>query len=207
MSKYNKEFWNERYNQPDFVYGEKPNLYLESQLRKLPTGEILFPAEGEGRNSVFSAELGWKSVAFDQSEEAKKKAEKLAETKNVKVHYNVSTMENIDYPENNFDAIALVFAHFNIEDRKKYHQKLASLLKKGGTLIIEGFSKDHQYFQEINPKIGGPKNPEMLYDLETLKSDFEDFNFIEAYQSEIELNEGLFHIGKASVVRILATKK
>ena len=47
----------------------------------------------------------------------------------------------------------------------------------------------------------------MLYDLEELKSDFEGFEFIEAYQTETELNEGLYHIGKASVVRILAKKE
>jgi hypothetical protein len=50
-------------------------------LIKLPIGSILFPAEGEGRNAVFAAKLGWAVSAFDISNEGKNKGIKLAKKK------------------------------------------------------------------------------------------------------------------------------
>lgn len=176
-------------------------------MKTIPVGKILFACEGEGRNAVYASKLGWESYAFDQSQKGKNKAELLALKKEVVIDYLVSDVENINYQEESFDVLVLIYAHFPKEKRKEFHQKLSSFLKKNGTLIIEGFSKEHFEYQSKNPNVGGPKNIEMLYDLEKLKSDFEGFEFIEAYQTETELNEGLYHIGKASVVRILAKKE
>lgn len=74
------EKWNDRYSQNGFAYGEEPNIYLKEQLEKLSAGNILFPAEGEGRNAVFAAKREWKVSAFDISAEGKNKALQLAET-------------------------------------------------------------------------------------------------------------------------------
>jgi hypothetical protein len=66
------DFWDQRYSQSDFVYGKKPNEYLKAKLVDLKPGRILFPAEGEGRNAIFAAKLGWDVFAFDSSIEGKK---------------------------------------------------------------------------------------------------------------------------------------
>ncbi len=65
--------WNERYSKSDFAYGKLPNHFLKEQLEQLPVGSILFPAEGEGRNAVFAATVGWIASAFVISEEGKRK--------------------------------------------------------------------------------------------------------------------------------------
>ena len=77
--------WNDRYSRDEFAYGEQPNNYLKEWLEKLDAGTILFPAEGEGRNAVFAAKLGWAVSAFDISVEGKKKALLLAEVNSVKL--------------------------------------------------------------------------------------------------------------------------
>lgn len=202
-----KEFWNERYRSEEFVYGTQANNYLKEKLKELPLGRILFPAEGEGRNSVFAAQLGWKTDAFDSSIEGKKKADLLAKKNGVQINYLLADIEKTNYTNHQFDAIALIYAHFPKEKRKNYHQKLTDFLKIGGYIVIEGFSKSHRAYQEKYPNVGGPKNIDLLYDLDEIKSDFEDFEFLEASQSEIELNEGSYHVGKASVVRIFAKKR
>ena len=69
-----KEMWNERYAQKTFAYGEEPNVFLKEQLIEIKPGKALFPAEGEGRNAVYTATLGWKVNAFDLSKEGKQKA-------------------------------------------------------------------------------------------------------------------------------------
>ncbi|MFC4685860.1 class I SAM-dependent methyltransferase [Epilithonimonas pallida] len=127
-----KDFWDERYSKKEFAYGENPNEYLKAKFSGIPVGKVLFPAEGEGRNAVFSATLGWDVFAFDQSEEGKKKAKILAHKNGVPISYTVSDMEHVNYPQNSFDALVLIYAHFSSEKRKEYHQKLGSLLKKGG---------------------------------------------------------------------------
>jgi hypothetical protein len=57
-----EEFWNERYADSEYVYGENPNEFLVEQLAQLPLGKILFPCEGEGRNAVYAAQKGLASV-------------------------------------------------------------------------------------------------------------------------------------------------
>ena len=201
------DFWDQRYSQPDFVYGKKPNEYLKAKLVDLSSGRILFPAEGEGRNEVFAAKFGWDVFAFDSSIEGKKKADSLALTSGVSIDYRVEGLEQVDYPASYFDAIAFSYTHFPEDKRKLYHKKLSAYLKKGGVLILECFSKNHLKFQKNNPNAGGPKDVDMLFDLEEIKNDFADFDFKEAYETETDLEEGLYHVGTASVIRIFAVKK
>lgn len=198
--------WNERYNDRDYVYGEDPNAFLKACLDGLSPGTILFPAEGEGRNAVFAARMGWKVSAFDQSTSGKVKADQLAIKYVAQIDYRVGDLASIEYDQEDFDALALVYAHFPAENRRKYHKKLVSYLKEGAVLILEAFSKSHVHNQVINPQVGGPKRLEMLYDLEELKQDFDGFQWELAVEVETELNEGKLHRGKASVIRLFGIK-
>lgn len=201
------DFWNERYSQEAFVYGQEPNEYLKEKLENLESGKALFVAEGEGRNAVYAATKGWDVTAFDASSSGKNKAEILAKANQVDFTYQVTDVENFAHPEAHFDLLVMIYAHFPAENRREYHQKLSTYLKKDGLLILEGFSKKHVENQRENPNAGGPKNIEMLYDLDALAKDFENFDFIELEEKTVELNEGENHCGKAAVIRILAKKK
>ena len=106
-----------------------------------------------------------------------------------------------------FDAVALIFAHFTTDIVSDYHKKITELLKPNGMVILEGFSKNHLEFQKNNPKAGGPKNLEMLFSKETMTRDFPDFEIIKLEEVEVELDEGIFHQGKAKVIRFIGRKK
>lgn len=198
--------WNDRYSSNEFAYGEQPNIYLKTQLEKLPTGTILFAAEGEGRNAVFAAKLGWQASAFDISIEGKNKALKLAETNNVTIDYRVGELETLNYKPEQFDAVALIYAHFPAAIKSAYHQTLNQYLRKGGVVIFEAFSKKHLEYLAKNEKVGGPKDIAMLFSIEELKNDFDNYDIIELEETEIELNEGAFHNGIGSVVRFMGRK-
>ena len=202
-----KQFWEERYAANEYAYGIEPNQFFKEQLDLLPQGSILFPADGEGRNSVYAATQGWKTFAFDMSEEGKKKADALAKKYGVEVDFKVGLLQELEYPKESFDALVLIYVHFPLEYRKAFHQKLAEYLKPGGVLILEGFSKEHLELSQKNPKVGGPKNIDMLFSLEEIQDDFNDFEFLECCGHAIELNEGLYHVGESSVVRFVARKK
>ncbi|HSO85163.1 MAG TPA: class I SAM-dependent methyltransferase [Draconibacterium sp.] len=195
------EFWNERYAIEEYAYGTEPNLFYKEKLEQLVPGKILFPAEGEGRNAVFSAKMGWQVSAFDPSIEGKRKAEKLASENGVSIDYQILGYENIQYPPNSFDCIVLIFAHIHPLKRNEVHKKLSSLLKPGGTLILEGFSKN-----QINNNSGGPRDINMLFSKKEMESDFGLFSELTITETDILLNEGPFHQGIASVIRVLGVK-
>ena len=198
--------WNERYSSEVFAYGEEPNKYLKEQLIKLPIGSILFPAEGEGRNAVFAAKLGWNVSAFDISNEGKNKAIKLAQKNNVTINYKVGELEKMDFENQQFDAIALIYAHFPANIKSIYHKKLDSYLKKNGIIIFEAFSKKNIDYVTANEKVGGPKDIESLFSIDEIKLDFPNYTIIELVEQDIELNEGLYHNGTGSVIRFVGRK-
>jgi len=197
-----KEFWDSRYAEKEFVYGKEPNLYFKHQIDKLKAGKILLPAEGEGRNAVYAAKCGWNVDAVDQSETGKEKALNLALVNQVKIQYDVADLQIYSFPENEFDAIALIFAHFPPELRKYIHKKITKSLKTNGVLILEAFSKN-----QIKHESGGPKNIEMLYSLDEMLADFKGFEILESTEQEVELNEGIYHKGIAEIIRFLAIKQ
>jgi 2-polyprenyl-3-methyl-5-hydroxy-6-metoxy-1,4-benzoquinol methylase len=207
MSESWTERWNERYRKEEFAYGKQPNHYLKEQLEKMDAGKILFPAEGEGRNAVFAARLGWRVSAFDISTEGKKKALLLAAANEVSIDYRVGELPALDYKKEEFDAIALIYAHFPAAIKSAYHQTLDRYLRKGGILIFEAFSKKHIDYLAQNEKVGGPKDRGMLFSTDEIKADFANYEIIELAEKEIELNEGLFHNGTGSVIRFTGRKK
>ena len=199
--------WNERYSKDQFAYGEQPNNYLKEQLEKLNPGTILFPAEGEGRNAVFAGKLGWTVSAFDISVEGKNKALRLATANKVMIDYQVGELQTLNYKPGQFDAIALIYAHFPADIKSLYHRTLHKYLRKGGLVIFEAFSKRHLDYISKNEKVGGPKELAMLFSIDEIMSDFANYEIIELQEIEIELSEGLFHNGKGSVIRFVGRKK
>ena len=199
--------WNDRYSKEEFAYGEDPNNYLKEQLTGIPIGSIFFPAEGEGRNAVFAAKLGWTVSAFDISNEGKNKAIKLAKKNNVTIDYKVGELQTLDFEAEQFDAIALIYAHFPANIKSLYHKTFDKYLKNGGLIIFESFSKKHINYVTANEKVGGPKDVESLFSIDEIKSDFPNYEIVELVEKVIELNEGLYHNGTGSVIRFVGRKK
>lgn len=201
------EKWDERFRREQYAYGEAPNDYLMARLTPLTPGAILFPAEGEGRNAVFAAGLGWQVSAFDISTEGRRKALRLAADRGVAIDYQVGELQALDYAPEQFDALALIYAHFPADIKSSLHRALDTLLKPGGFLIFEAFSKSHLRYALENEKVGGPKEPGQLFSTEEIAADFPNYEVIELAEREIELNEGLFHNGTGSVVRFFGRKR
>ncbi len=199
--------WNERYSQQAYAFGETPNVYFKSQLEKLPTGKALFAAEGEGRNAVFAATLGWQVSAFDISIEGQKKARQLAQSKNVAIDYQVGDLADLSFEPESFDMLALIYAHFPADRKSHLHQQLSQLIRPKGFVIFEAFSKKHLPYREKNEAIGGPRNLDSLFSIDEIRNDFNNYDIIELNETEAELNEGLYHNGLGHVVRFVGQKR
>ncbi len=196
-----KDFWDNRYSHDQYAYGIEANEWLKGELEKLTPGKILFPAEGEGRNAVFAASLGWNVKCFDYSISGKSKALNLAQKLNVEIDYAVCDYQDFNFNQNEFDAIGLIFFHLKSKSRKELHRLCSRALKNGGYIIFEAFSK-----LQINNNSGGPKDESMLYEIDDLLEDFINFQFAKIEQGEVMLNEGLYHQGKANTIRLLLKK-
>lgn len=193
--------WDERYARQEYIYGTEPNSFLKEKLLSLRPGRILFPAEGEGRNAVFAATLGWESYAFDQSSEGQKKAIQLAKKKSVSINYFIQSLDEWNPEPDQYDCIALIFVHLPEELRKRVHQSAIKALKPGGIIILEGFS-----INQLKRESGGPKAPEMLFTIDQIISDFGKQSEFEIMETQITLNEGPLHQGLAEVIQLTCCK-
>ncbi len=196
-----KEFWNERFGQKMYMYGKAPNVFFTRQLIELQKGNILLPAEGEGRNAVYAAVKGWGVTAFDFSEEGKKKAMALAQEYEVDIDYQLQNATDFKTNEK-FDVVALIFAHFSGDERKILFDNLEQCLAPGGRLIIEVFSKS-----QIDRDSGGPKNLDLLYSKNEIETLFPNINFMVLEETKVLLDEGMHHQGDAAVIRAIGVKK
>lgn len=196
-----KELWNQRYADKEYKYGKAPNDFLKKELPKLKSGKILFIGEGEGRNAVFAASLGWQVDATDFSEEAKKKAEKLAEEFDVKINYQLEDFEHLTPQENYYDAAGIFFIHQDEGLKAKLFQRVINSLKLSGKIIFECFEKE-----QINYNTGGPSDVSFMYTIDEVKKIFGNISFDKLSKEKIILNEGKGHEGEAIVVRFVGTK-
>jgi len=171
-------------------------------LPKLTPGNILFLGEGEGRNAVYAATLGWKVDAIDFSEEGKRKAEKLAMESGVKINYLLYDFTAFQPKENYYNAVGILFIYQPEEVRKQLFQRVIKSLKPAGKIIFECFEKEQIKFSS-----GGPKDESHLYSLEEVVSEFIDLDFEKLSKEKIELNEGTCHQGIASVIRLIEVKQ
>lgn len=203
-----EEFWNNRYREKEFAYGKSPNIFFKETLTKLDlSGKLLLPAEGEGRNAVYAAKIGLDVLAFDISKEGKTKALELAQSENVSIDYRVGELYQLNLKKNSFDALALIYAHFPKNVKEKLHKDLAQLVKPNGYLIIEGFSVNNLELRKKDPRIGGPADIEMLYSKQEIKETFKNFEVIQLNETLVELSEGSFHNGVASLIRFVGKKR
>lgn len=203
-----KKMWDQRYSAATYAYGTNPNLFFKNTLQNYHlSGDILLPAEGEGRNAVYAAKKGLNVTAFDISIEGKNKALQLAARENVKLSYEVGDFFKLNLINNKYESAALIFAHFPPLLISEYHKKIGKLIKPNGMVFLEGFSKNHLKLREKNPKVGGPNNIEMLFSKESIRADFPDFEIIQLEEIEVSLDEGEFHKGISSVIRFIGRKK
>jgi SAM-dependent methyltransferase len=202
MPKYANDFWNERYSSEEYVYGENPNHFLKEQLEKITVpGKLLLPGEGEGRNAVYAAKLGWEVEAYDQSTTGKLKAIILADKNNVKINYHIEDLLEFTPSKNFYDAVAIIYVHLNTKLRKSFNEKIIEALKPGGKIILELFSKE-----QLGKTSGGPQDLEMLYSIDEIKKDFGSLKAVILKKEIINVDEGEKHKGEASVVRFVGEK-
>ncbi len=196
------EFWDNRYSSEDFVYGIEPNEFFKSEITRLSPGKLLALAEGEGRNGVYAASLGWKVDAVDFSGIAKQKAIKLAAERQLEINYTVADLATFEPTVDTYEAVSMIFMHLSPEISKVVHKRAADSLKKGGRIIMEVYAKE-----QLGRESGGPQNYDMLFSMEEIEENFKGLKTRKLTKEFIKLNESKYHKGEAVVLRYIGIKE
>ncbi len=198
------QFWNERFNKAEFIFGTEPNQYLlekASQYLK-PNQRVLSIADGEGRNGVWLAKQGMRVVAFDASDVALAKAKQFAKENQVELEYTFSDVDSFAWHTNTYDAVIGIFIQFaDPAMRERIFQKTYEALKPGGIFILQGYTP-----KQLEYKTGGPSLIEHLYTEELIRGLAQDFHILELQSYERELSEGPRHTGMSALLGLVARK-
>lgn len=200
-SNFESEFWNQRFSAEEYTYGTEPNIFFKESIDKLSPAKILLIGEGEGRNAVYAAKLGWDVDAVDFSTSAKFKALKLAEQNKVQINFMISALDEFIPDNNYYDAVGVIFVHLSPSLRVKVHRQLIDCLKPGGKILLEVFSK-----KQLGKTTGGPQDISMLYSIDDINKSFHDLKTILLKEETVYLSEGKHHSGVSSVVRFIGQK-
>ncbi len=193
--------WDERFSSYKNLYTTQPNVHFAQFLENKKPGKILLPGDGQGRNGVFAARLGWEVTTFDYSEVAVQQTQELARANGVNVKSIHSSIEDIQFETDQFDVIATVFLHLPPVIRSTHFPRLIQYLKTGGTFFLLGFNK-----RQIDLNSGGPKNIDMLFSREELSNNFSMLHFQKLEEFKFDLNEGPKHQGTAEMIEMVGIK-
>lgn len=194
-------FWNERYQGKDFVYGKDPNNFLKSSSPQIPAGKVLCLAEGEGRNAVFLARQGYEVTAVDQSAIGLAKAQVLATENGVEIKTVTADLSQFEIQPGAWNGIVSIWAHLPSLVRADLHKRCVTGLVSGGVFLLEAYSP-HQ----LGKGTGGPENVDLLMDLEKVKEELSGLVFFHAQELLRPVQEGKFHNGISSVIQIMGKK-
>ena len=195
--------WDERYQTPEYIFGDQPCQWLIMNQHRLPTsGRALALGDGEGRNGVFLAQLGLQVTSVDLSEVGLSKARDLAHERGVSIQTVKADLEHYEINPESQDLIVSIYCHLPDAIRKRVHSRAEEALKPGGLFILEAFHHSQLKYQS-----GGPKTTDLLYDLEALTGDFQSLQILEALDGLCYLDEGARHSGLGHIVRLVLQKR
>ena len=194
--------WDERYQTPEYIFGDQPCQWLIMNQHRLPkAGSAIALGDGEGRNGVFLAEVGLQVTSVDLSEVGLSKARDLASTRGVAIETVKADLEHYTMTPESQDLIVSIYCHLPETIRRIVHKRAELALKPGGLFILEAFHHSQLKYQS-----GGPKTTDLLYDLEALTGDFQSLQILEALDGLCYLNEGARHSGLGHIVRLVLQK-
>lgn len=194
-------FWDQRYDREDYLFGTRPNAFLERQRHRLRPGmTALAIADGEGRNGVWLAEQGLVVHTVDGSAVAVAKAERLAAARGVALRAEVADVSTWRFPVGTVDVVAAIFIQFAPPPlRATLFAALRAALKPGGLVLLEGYRPE-----QIAYGTGGPSAVENLYTEDLLRTAFAGFDILELAAYDAVLEEGAAHNGPSALIDLVA---
>lgn len=194
--------WDERYSSDGYAFGKEPNDFLRASNEQIPMGEVLCLADGEGRNGVYLAGLGYGVTSVDQSAVGLAKAATLAAECDVEIETIVADLGDFAIEENRWQGIVSIFCHLPPAIRKGLYPQVVGGLKKGGVFVLESYRPE-----QLQYGTGGPPVAELMVTATELKAELAGLDLVHCAELDREVVEGAFHTGMAAVVQVIGVKR
>ena len=197
------ETWNARFAREDFLFGEDPNAFLRAHAHRLQAGgSVLCVADGEGRNSVWLAEQGFRVTAFDFAPNAVAKAKRLARARKVSLSHELGDAYSWPWTAKRYDALVAVFIQFIPPDeRNRVFEGMKSAVAPGGLFLLEGYRPE-----QVDNGTGGPPRREHMYTRDWLESTFSGWEILVLESYDAVIREGQAHNGMSALIDLVARK-
>ena len=196
--------WDERFSSEDYVYGTEPNEFLHEWFtsHQIEGKRVLAIAEGEGRNAVWLATLGFNVEMWDASKVGLEKAKRLATSRNVSLQTKQIDLNEADWSQDTYDLVICIFGHFPPHVREKVFAGIKKTLRPGGVFLTEVYSTN-----QLAYGTGGPKDVSLLYTEEMFHQLEDDFIPILLHEMVVWREEGTLHHGESAVIQYVGQKR
>lgn len=178
--------WDQRYSTKDLVWTGRANQFVEQHLADIEPGSAIDLGAGEGRNSVWLAQRGWKVTAVDFSQVGLDKALQLAADNNVEISIECADATTFE-PTDLVDLVVLSYLQLGQDDQRSILKRAVTWLRPGGTLFVIAHDRSN-----ITDGYGGPPMPEVCYTVADTSDAIEglDISTAEVAKRQVETNEG-----------------
>jgi SAM-dependent methyltransferase len=194
--------WDERYRGSEFFYGTELNEFLAAVAPRIPAGRVLSLADGEGRNGVHLATLGYLVTSVDASPVGLEKARRLAADRGVRLTTTVADLASFDIGTGAWEGIVSIFCHLPPPLRRRVHEGVVRGLAPGGVFVFEAYS-----VRQLGRGTGGPSSKELLLTVDALHEELSGLDVLHLGEVERDVHEGQGHVGPSVVVQLVASKK
>jgi SAM-dependent methyltransferase len=155
----------------------EPTRWLVDHHYLLPqSGDVLDVASGRGRNALWLAQRGLRTLAIDRDEEALALVRDEAAQRRLPLRTEVMDLESRDValPRDAFDLIVVVhYLH------RPLFGALKEALRPGGILVYETFTR-------AQAERGHPKNPDFLLEPQELRELIQPFEILVEREGDFE---------------------
>jgi SAM-dependent methyltransferase len=170
--------WDERYSGAGWQWTTQPNQFVAAELAGLPPGRALDLAAGEGRNTVWLAEHGWRVTAVDFSRVGLDKGRKLSAARGVGqalVDWIVADLRDYQPDRDAFDLVLAAYFQVSADLRATVLARAAAALAPGGTLFVIAHD-----LTNLTEGAGGPQDPQVLYTPEAVTAELPGLRVVRA---------------------------
>lgn len=166
--------WDRRYADAGLVWSAGPNTFVESELASLSPGRAIDVAAGEGRNSIWLAEQGWRVTAVDFSQAGLDKGRAAQERRggDLDIDWVRADAVREDLGTGVYDLAVVAYLQLPADERRTAVRRAFGSLKDGGTLLVVAHDSTN-----LTEGTGGPPDPAVLYTAEDVLSDLDGERF------------------------------
>jgi SAM-dependent methyltransferase len=196
-------YWDAKYATDEFIYTKTANRFVIELCEGLTPGLAIDLAGGEGRNTVWLAEQGWRVENVDISEVGLAKCEAFAAERGVSERVSTLCASGADFKSTlaPVDLGIVPYLQVSKDLLNASLKNLISQIKSGGYLVGVWHA-----LENLDGGFGGPQNPDVLPSVASMKQFCESMplavEVCELRDGQVQTKEGL----KPSITLILKAR-